>query len=135
MKVNVTEQLLDLDGETIPIQAKARMLAQQVLGLLQQDRVQDARVACEAAIQTEPVTLRRIACDGLLAQFQDEQNLPGDEKVKRMALALRLRASDEVTVSAEEIALLKLLIGKGFAPLIVGRCYALLEGDDAPKSE
>ena len=132
MLVNVTTELLDLDGNTMPVQTQTRQLAQEVLSLLAQDRVQDVRASCEAVAAAEPLTLRKAACDALGAQFEDEKDLLGTDKVKRMDLALRLMAKDEVILAAEDIVLLKTVVNKGFrSPLVVGRAYAVLEGTDA----
>lgn len=67
----------------------------------------------------------------LLAQFQDEQSLRGEDKFSRYKLAERIGQGGVQDVSAEEIALLKSLIGKAYPPGIVGPAYEALE-QDAP---
>jgi hypothetical protein len=73
------------------------------------------------------ITLRLIACNALQATFDDERNLSGEEKIKRFNLALKITKTDFPDLSAEEIAEIKKLIAKGYPPLIVGRCYEILD--------
>jgi hypothetical protein len=75
----------------------------------------------------DDVVLASIAVRALMAPFQDEQNLSGEDKFKRFALAMKVKDGGEVPVSAEDIALLKKLIGKLYTPLVVGRAFPLLD--------
>jgi hypothetical protein len=72
-------------------------------------------------------TLGRVACTALLAGYADEQSLSGEEKVKRFRLAEIAAKGGEQELKVEDVALLKTLIGKAFAALIVGRAYDLIE--------
>ena len=77
----------------------------------------------------EPVILRDVATNALLAVFQDEQNLSGEEKLKRWELAVKIRrAVDPCEISVEEVSLVKKLIGKAYAPVISGQAWHMLEG-------
>lgn len=99
------------------------------------------RVLCEACNQKEAlwaeqrsVTLRRVACSALNANYEDERNLDGEEKSLRGALAERIALSNgSLDLSIEEIAKIKKLIGKGFSPLIVNQSYKVLEGKENKK--
>ena len=71
-------------------------------------------------------TLGRIATNALLLPYQDEQNLSGEDKLKRFMLAGKARGP-AVELTVEEIALAKRLIGKAYGPLVVGRAWALLD--------
>lgn len=73
------------------------------------------------------LTLGEVCANALLAQFPDETNLPGADKVKRFDLAMKVSTAKNVTLSAEDTALLKTVIAKGFGPLVVGRSWALLD--------
>lgn len=75
------------------------------------------------------ITLKSIAIGALMASYQDEQNLSGEEKFKRYNLALKINAGGPVEISAEDLSDLKKLIGKGFSVLAVGQAYGLLETD------
>jgi hypothetical protein len=80
----------------------------------------------------DEVTLASIAVRALMANFPDEQNLPGEDKFKRFALAMKIKDGGEVAVSAEDVSLLKRLIGKLYTPLVVGRAFPLLDPAEVP---
>lgn len=73
------------------------------------------------------LTFKTAAVEALGQLFQDEP--PNHtEKLKRFRLALKLEESDgEVEVSAEEIVLIKHVVGKMFDPIIFGRMDQFLE--------
>lgn len=73
-------------------------------------------------------TLKDISCHGLLAAFDDERNLSGEEKCKRYVLATWIYANDDLDLTVEDIALIKKLIGKGFTAIVVGQAFEMLEG-------
>ena len=76
----------------------------------------------------QSLTLRIATVNALLAQFADEVSLSGEEKMVRFELALKINSElDPVTITAEEIALIKKLIAKAYATLIVGQAWKLLE--------
>ena len=54
--------------------------------------------------------------------------MSGDEKVKRWALAQKIYGGN-TEVQAEDVALLKKLIGKAYGVAIVGPAYEMLEGE------
>lgn len=82
---------------------------------------------------TTEVTLGDISVRSLMAIVQDEQNLAGEEKFKRFVLAMKIKDGGEIAVSAEDVALLKKLIGKIYSPLVVGRAFPLLDpGEKKP---
>lgn len=59
-----------------------------------------------------------------------EEDKKVDEKVTRFELSLRLVAAKdkEIDLEAEDIVLLKKLVGRMYAPLVVGQVFRLLEG-------
>lgn len=75
----------------------------------------------------EPITLCTIASQALLSSFEGDQP-DGAEKHARYKLWRKIRDSGDVDVDAEEIAKMKSLIGIGWAPMISGQCWDLLEG-------
>lgn len=86
----------------------------------------------------EALKLSAIAVNVLVGQYQDEQGLSGEDKFARYKLAERLNQGGVQEISAEEIALLKKLIGKAYGPIVVGPAYEALEADlavDAPAAE
>ena len=72
-------------------------------------------------------TLGRVACTALLASYADEQDLAAEDKVKRFRLAEVAARGGEQEIKVDDVALIKTLIGKAFAPLIVGRAYDIIE--------
>ncbi len=76
---------------------------------------------------SEDLTLSAVCCTVLLSPYPDEQNLGGKDKVRRYKLALKVSEGGEQEVSAEDISDLKALIAKGYAPLVVGRAYEILD--------
>lgn len=77
-----------------------------------------------------PFTLGSAAIGALLATFEDERHLPGEQKFQRYMLANKIHANPEaLEVSAEEIAMLKNLIGKAYTPIVVGPAFLALESD------
>lgn len=79
-------------------------------------------------------TLTTVALTALLASYEDERALTGKEKAERYQLALKInKRPAEVDITAEQLTMLKSLIGKAFGPLVVGQVYDLLE-NDKPKA-
>ncbi len=81
------------------------------------------------ATEDGPLRLRAVATNALLSAFQDEQQLSGEDKIKRWKLAQRIHAEDAVNLTAEEIALTKKLIAKGYATLISAQAWEMLEAE------
>lgn len=76
----------------------------------------------------QPARVRGVCIDALLAAFQDEPSLAGEEKLKRFQLALKVKESNSVAdLTAEEITLIKKLVGKAYAPIVVGQVWTILE--------
>jgi hypothetical protein len=72
--------------------------------------------------------VRGCVVDALLATYQDEQNLAGEEKMKRFDLATKIyKGEDDVVV--EDITLIKKLVGKAYTPIVVGQVWRVLEGE------
>lgn len=82
-------------------------------------------------VAQKPLTLRFVCTDALMASFEDERGLSGEDKLKRYLLASKIHQTTDGEVTAEEVALLKLLIGKGFGPNVVGPAYLHLEQQQA----
>ena len=76
----------------------------------------------------KPLVLRVIAVNALMGVYPDEQNLDGSEKVRRYRLATSIYDADgPLDVPAEDIAMCKKLIGKGFSTLVAGQAIPMLE--------
>ena len=119
MNVNFSYIFKDLEGHEI-----------------EEPKEQLRKVMCEVCNKKEAlwaemrtVTLRRISCSALIANYEDERKLDGEEKVKRWNLAEKIQASNgSCELSTDEIVLIKKLIAKGFSALVVGQAFKVLEG-------
>lgn len=72
------------------------------------------------------LTAKGVALNALLVSPSGDSST-GEQKAKRYDLALRINATPELEVSPEEIVQLKELIGKIYAPLVVGQIYKFLD--------
>jgi len=73
-----------------------------------------------------PFTLRTATVNALLAN--SEKEITAEEKVKRFLLASKIQhATEDVSLTIEEVAEIKKVIGAGYGTLIVGQAFALLE--------
>ena len=76
----------------------------------------------------KPLVLGVVAVNALMGVYPDEQNLEGSEKVRRYKLASSIYGADDpLDVPAEDIALCKKLIGRGFSTLVAGQAIPMLE--------
>jgi len=98
--INVTQEIRDFTGETI------------TLGTEENERPLTLRLAC-----TQALTMLR----------QQDQGLSGEEKFKRGLLAERIYTNDEIELEAEDISLLKKLIGETFNAIIILRTWRMLD--------
>lgn len=78
--------------------------------------------------ETDILTLKSVATGALLSAHPDDAGLPGEEKARRFNLALSIeRATASIDIKVEDVAIIKKLVGRDYAPLVVGRAYELLE--------
>jgi len=76
----------------------------------------------------ELITLRMCAVNAVLALGENDHDMLGEEKVRRWKLAKLIYDGDkEIEISTEDIALVKKLIAKVYAPLVVGQAWEILE--------
>jgi len=82
----------------------------------------------------KPPTLGSICESALLSQFADERDATGKEtieareKYERWKLAAKINAATkDLALTAEELALVKKLVGKAYGPLIVGQVWTMLD--------
>ena len=115
MKIDVTQQLTELDGTPM------------VTGK------QICQVCGHVVSEPEPMTVRLAAARALAAMLPDERSLPGDEKVARFHLALRITDEDEPDLKAEDVVLIKELVGKVYGSIIVGRVWDILDPSENTK--
>ena len=102
MKINFNVSLKNLKGET-----------------LREQKGKDLKI----------LTLGDVCSNALLVNFKDE-NLNGKDKLRRFKLAQKIYGKKEpVSVTAEDIALIKELVAKSYTILVSGQVWELLEGE------
>jgi hypothetical protein len=75
--------------------------------------------------EAEPATLRRVACQALVANFKDP--IEGDEQVRRFRLATRIHENDVLEIAVKDVTLIQGLIAKVYGPSVTGPAWILLE--------
>ena len=74
-------------------------------------------------------TVREVCVRALANDWSSKGDRPtGDDKFKRGKLAQRVWDEEVVELTAEDAALLKLLVGYGFTPVAIAFLYPLLDG-------
>jgi hypothetical protein len=77
----------------------------------------------------EAFCLKDAAIDSLLAPTPPGERQSGEEKAKHYLMAMRIYTNPEdVDFTVEEISKIKQVIGNGYAPLVVGQAWEMLEG-------
>jgi len=75
----------------------------------------------------DDIILKDVAVNALLAPPVDNKPVQGKEKLKNYLLAQKVNAGGEIELKVEEISLIKEKIGVGYATLIVGSAYKILD--------
>ena len=74
------------------------------------------------------LTVRTVALNALLAPYPDEQNLPGDIKMKRYNLAKKISEGKVDDLASEDVAMIKQLVNKYYqSPVTVTQAWEALE--------
>lgn len=73
------------------------------------------------------ITVGLVCSSALLDTYEDERALSGDDKRKRLQLALRVLDEKEQDFIPDELTLIKNLVGKKNIPVIVGPVYDFLD--------
>ena len=72
------------------------------------------------------LTLREAVTTALVAPYKDETP-SGMEKVRRWQLAMKIQATHDIELTADDIALVKSLVAKAYGPMIVGQVWSILD--------
>jgi len=87
----------------------------------------DGTIAKEGGKEEDKdMTLGFICANALLANIPNE-NPSGLDKFKRWELAKKVIGNETVEVTAEDISMMKELVGKAFGVIVVGQTYQMLE--------
>lgn len=85
--------------------------------------------------ESENVSLKRLLCQALVNGVQDERPT-AEEKLKRFEILTKIHAAtDVVELTAEDITVLKKIVGAAYPTLAVGQIYKLLEAGIQPIAE
>ena len=129
--IDFTTELTELDGS--PMRTRD-LNGEALLDLLRQvmagdeDSKETAAKALKEMAELKPLTLKSVAIEVLKAQFKDEQNLSGELRMERGMLAKEIfTATGPMALKAEQVALLKRLIGKSCTPLVVMQAWSLID--------
>ena len=125
MMIDFNYKFVDLDGKNIPS------------GPPEMERDDDGKMVEK---KFPPFTLRKACIDVLVMQERGDGGRPkeisAEEKVKRYMLAQKIyKSTGLVDLQAEEIALLKKLIGRIYPPITVGQSYEILDPHSAEEKK
>lgn len=106
MKIALNQKLKDFDGEVL--------ITEKLVG---------------KETKKTPLTIAEVVINSLTANFGDEKDLTGDEKVKRFILAQKIHRKKDGTaeITIDEASMVKKLVGKAYGVLIVGQVFEILE--------
>lgn len=106
MIVDVTQLITDLDGKPLP----------------------DKRADHKKGDEIPDLTLKATLTSCLLANFEDEAELSGADKLERFNLANKINKAEKTfKFSGEDLILVKKLVAKACAIAVSGRVYNMLE--------
>lgn len=76
----------------------------------------------------DALTLKTVCINSLLASDRESEQESGEKKYERYLLAQKIHAgNEEEEFKAEDVALIKKLVGKIYIPLVVGRAFEMLD--------
>lgn len=83
----------------------------------------------------EKETIGGCICNALMATGPRDHDMTGEEKLRRFKLAMRVHGrAIPVSISVEEAALIKRVVGQAYGPMVVGQVWEAIDGpqrDDA----
>lgn len=137
-KLDFSTQLRGLDGEVLrggfgalaaPLTAAVNKVSE---GFSAEQKAELGKLLDKAF--GKEMSLANAAADSLLAGYEDEKNLGGEEKIRRLDLARRFCKGGVQEFNTTERDLIKQLVGKNFiGPLIYGLVVEALEGAEKVK--
>lgn len=111
MKRDFSENIRDLNGNTVT-----------------------EKVQLDGQIIERPISVRSVVVNALLARGRNE-DLSGEEQIRRYKLAKRINAGGIVEIDAAEATLIKKQVAGNYTPLAVGFIDDLLETDPSTVAE
>lgn len=74
----------------------------------------------------DTLLLGDVVTNALINQYSDE-NPSGVEKVKRWSIAKRVFGRADISLTADDIALIKNLVAKAYGPIVVGQVWSIID--------
>lgn len=100
--IDFSQPIVDENGKPVPIDPK-----QESLGV---------------------VTLKFAAIHALTGLYDDEKGLQPEKKFERGMLAQKISESDKpIQLTAEQVAMIKQLIGKAYGPWVIAKAWPMLD--------
>lgn len=127
MKINMTQELLDVDGK--PINSTKECVILDMEGNIIK---KGGKEVITVITTDDSLTLKKICVDALLMNSQDEK-ISGEDKAKRYQLAMKIHgAKKDVDLESGDITTIKEIIGKNYGPIVVGQTHLMLENKKLP---
>lgn len=92
------------------------------------------KVQLDGQVIERPISVRSVIVNALLARGRNE-DLPGEEQIRRYKLAKRINTGGIVEIDAAEATLIKKQVAANYTPLAVGFVDDLLETDPSTVAE
>jgi len=131
--INLNEKFYDLEtGEII----KDQIFDKDEKGIVKTDRFNNPVFKDGNKMTLKIYIIRALLATHINPANRQTELVDGEEKDKRGELAERIKAEKElITLAAEEITLIKRLIGWMYSPMIVRQAYQMLELTDKEKEK
>ncbi len=125
-----SQVIKNLDGTSVRTGASVQAFAR---AIDKADLSSEAKLVLQKALVEEAgkeLTLAEAALIALQQGFEDEKNLSGEDRMKRLMLGMRIVEGGVTEITAEERDLIKKVICKMFTNhFVVGNCLLMLEGE------
>lgn len=96
----------------------------------------DPEVQDSKMVPAPPLTLGLACIRALISQYEDERNLDPATKFARGAMAhLIYEAKGPIQLKSGDVTMLKNLVGKCWAPMVVYLSWPLLDAAEAPAKD
>lgn len=131
-KIDVTQELKDLDGVSINSQKECVIVDQRGEFVRDSNGNELVKIVKQ---KDKAMTLRKICVDCLLANAAQGEKITGEDKAKRYQLAMKIHETKkDIDLESEEISLVKELVGNNYGPLVVGQVHLMLENKNGKKT-
>jgi len=133
MNINISQSFKTSDGKDLLETGDFMEFAidLQKKGLKEDEIVEQFRKFWNGQLEIirNPITLKKVLIRALETNYEDERNtIKAEEKAARWALILDIqKAGDIISLTPENVTLLRKLVGKSFGVIIVGQAWEMLD--------